>query len=176
MVRVPKAGWVRFRLSRPVPQGVKSLRVTRDRAGRWHVAFAVIPPPVPAPGNGEIVGIDRGVAVAAALSTGQLLRIPHLGPQHQRRRRHLARKLARAKRGSNRRAQVKTALARLRAREADTRKDWAEKTSTDIARRFDIIRVEDLKIGDMTLEALETYFAERPVVGAVDWSRYELLA
>jgi phosphoglycerate dehydrogenase-like enzyme len=33
-----------------------------------------------------------------------------------------------------------------------------------------------LKIGDWTLEALEAFFAERPVVGAVDWSRYELLA
>jgi len=33
-----------------------------------------------------------------------------------------------------------------------------------------------LKIGDMTLEALEAFFAERPVPGAVDWSRYELLA
>ena len=32
------------------------------------------------------------------------------------------------------------------------------------------------KIGDMTLEALEACFAERPVLGAVDWSRYELLA
>jgi phosphoglycerate dehydrogenase-like enzyme len=32
------------------------------------------------------------------------------------------------------------------------------------------------KIGDMTLEALEDCFAERPVLGAVDWSRYELLA
>ena len=31
--------------------------------GRWHVAFAVIPAPVPAPGNGQAVGIDRGVAV-----------------------------------------------------------------------------------------------------------------
>jgi hypothetical protein len=44
--------------------------VTLDRAGRWHIAFAAIPPPVPAPGNGRIVGIDRGVAVSAALSTG----------------------------------------------------------------------------------------------------------
>jgi phosphoglycerate dehydrogenase-like enzyme len=32
------------------------------------------------------------------------------------------------------------------------------------------------KIGDWTLEALEAFFAERPVAGAVDWSRYELLA
>src|SRR5215831_15862917 len=31
---------------------------------------------------------------------------------------------------------VKHTLARLRARESDRRKDWAEKASTDIARRF----------------------------------------
>ena len=77
-VRVPKAGWVRFRWSRAVPPGAKSYRVTMDRAGRWHVAFAVIPDPVPAPGNGQLVGIDRGVAVAAALSTGDLLHCPAL--------------------------------------------------------------------------------------------------
>ena len=32
-VWVPKAGWVRFRWSRAVPPGVKSYRVTMDRAG-----------------------------------------------------------------------------------------------------------------------------------------------
>src|SRR5690349_4902092 len=75
-VRVPKAGWVRFRWSRAVPLGVKSYRVTIDRAGRWHVAFAAIPEPIPAPGNGRVVGIDRGVAISASLSTGELLRVP----------------------------------------------------------------------------------------------------
>src|ERR1700760_650448 len=60
-VWVPKAGWIRFRWSGSVPAGVKSYRVTRDRAGRWHIAFAAIPDPVPAPGNGRVVGIDRGV-------------------------------------------------------------------------------------------------------------------
>src|ERR1700735_5405240 len=77
-VRVPKAGWIRFRWSRDVPAGVKSYRVTMDRAGRWHVAFAAVPGPVPAPGNSEAVGIDRGVAVSAALSTGELLHAPGL--------------------------------------------------------------------------------------------------
>jgi putative transposase len=152
-VWVPKAGWVRFRWSRPVPEGVKSYRVTMDRAGRWHVAFAVIPDPVPAPGTGEVVGIDRGVAVPAALSTGELLHVPGLTPREQRRLRRLERKLARAKRGSNRRAQVRLAVAGLRARETDRRKDWAEKTSTGLARRFDLIRVEDLPIGNMTRSA-----------------------
>jgi transposase len=65
----------------------------------------------------------------------------------------LQRKLARAKRGSSRRAVVKLALARLKAREADIRKDWAEKVTTDLARRFDVIRVEDLQIRNMTRSA-----------------------
>ncbi len=155
-VWVPKAGWVRFRWSRAVPEGAKSYRVTQDRAGRWHVAFAVIPAPVPAPGNGQVVGIDRGVAVAAALSTGQRLHCPALTGRERARLRRLQRKLARAKRGSTRRSRVRHAIARMRARERDRRKDWAEKTSTGIARRFDLIRVEDLKITNMTRSARGT--------------------
>ena len=155
-VRVPKAGWVRFRWSRPVPPEVKSYRVTLDRAGRWHIAFAVIPEPIAGPGNGQTVGIDRGVAVSAALSTGELLTAPGLSARRNKRLRRLQRRLARAKRGSNRRARVKLTVARLRAREADARKDWAEKASTDIARRFDMIRVEDLRIRSMTRSAKGT--------------------
>jgi len=155
-VWVPKAGWVRFRWSRAVPPGAKSYRVTRDRAGRWHVAFAVTPGPVPAPGNGQTVGIDRGVAVSAALSTGQMLHAPALTAQERTRLRRMQRTLARAKRGSNRRGRAKHAIARLRARETDRRKDWAEKVSTDIARRFDLIRVEDLQIASMTRSAKGT--------------------
>jgi putative transposase len=155
-VWVPKAGWVRFRWSRDVPPDAKSYRVTMDRAGRWHVAFAVIPGPVPAPGNGQAVGIDRGVAVSAALSTGDLLRCPGLAARERIGLRRRQRTLARARRGSNRRGRVKHAIARLRARETDRRKDWAEKVSTDLARRFDVIRVEDLQIRNMTRSAKGT--------------------
>ena len=159
-VRVPKVGWVRFRWSRPVPADVKSYRVTRDPAGRWHVAFAVIPEPVPAPGNGEVVGIDRGVAVSAALSTGELLKVPGLSAAEEQRLRGLQRKLARAKRGSSNRRKVKLAAAEVRSRETDRRRDWVNQVSTDIARRFDVIRVEDLKITSMTRSAKGT--AEQP--------------
>ena len=150
---IPKVGWVRFRWSRAVPPGVKSYRVTMDRAGRWHIAFAAIPDPAPGPGNGEVVGIDRGVAVSAALSTGELLHVSGLTVRERKRLGRLERKLARARRGSERRKGVRLAIARLKARETDRRKDWAEKASTDIARRFDTIRVEDLFIKNMTRSA-----------------------
>ncbi len=155
-VWAPKAGWVRFRWSRAVPEGVKSYRVTMDRAGRWHIAFAAIPEPIPAPGNGEAVGIDRGVLVSAALSTGELLHVPGLTARERKRLRRLERKLPRARRGSNRRTRTRLAMARLKARETDRRKDWAEKASTDIARRFDLIRIEDLQIKNMTRSARGT--------------------
>jgi transposase len=115
-VKVPKAGWVRFHWSRPVPQGVKSYRVTRDRAGRWHVAFAHVPEPVSGPGTGAVVGVDRGITISAALSTAGW----------------------------------------LKAREVTRRKDWCEKVSTDLAQRFDVIRVEDLHVANMTRSAKRT--------------------
>jgi putative transposase len=154
-VRVPKVGWVRFRWSRAVP-AAKSYRVTRDRAGRWHLAFAGIPARIPAHGTGEIVGIDRGVAVSAALSTGELLHCPGLRYGERTRLRRLQGKLARANTGSNRRKRVKKMIAVLKARETDRRKDWAEKTSTGLARRFDLIRIEDLRITGMTRSAKGT--------------------
>jgi putative transposase len=162
-VRVPKAGWVRFRWSRDVPADARSFRVTRDLAGRWHVAFAVIPDPVRGPGTGEVVGIDRGVTVSAALSTGQMLTVPGLTAREQAPLRGLQRRLARvarARRGSARRGKARTAVARLTARETDRRKDWVEKTSTGVARRFDVIRDEDLNTKSMTRSAKGT--VERP--------------
>ena len=155
-VWVPKAGWLRFRWSREVPPSVKSYRVTMDRAGRWHVAFAAVPEPVSAPGNGQVVGIDRGVTVSAALSTGELSYVAGLAARERNRLQRLERKLARARRSSLRRKEVKLAIGRLRARENDRRKDWAEKMSTDIARRFDVIKVEDLRIRNMTRSAKGT--------------------
>ncbi|PBJ37442.1 transposase [Mycobacterium avium subsp. hominissuis] len=162
-VWVPKVGWVRFRLTRPVPEGVKSYRVTRDRARRWHIAFAHTPQPLPGPCDGSVVGIDRGVTVAAALSTGELLHAPGLSRGEAKRLKVLQQRLARAERGSRRRARTKRAIATLKAREADRRKDWVEKTSTDLARRFDTIRLEALDVRAMTRSARGTL--EQPGVG-----------
>ncbi len=160
-VNVPKVGWVQFRLSRAIPDA-KSYRITRDRAGRWYLAFAVIPPPIPAPGTGEVVGVDRGVTVSAALSTGELLSCPGLSEGEQARLKHLQRRLSRCRPGSNRRQRVKVAIAKLHARAADRRRDWVEKTSTDLARGFDVIRVEDLRVAPMTRRPKPKSDPDRP--------------
>jgi transposase len=149
-VAIPKVGWVRFRRSRVLAEW-KSYRVTRDLSGRWHIAFAVIPAPLAGPGNGSVVGIDRGVAVTLALSDGATYQAPP--PVGVRK---AARALSRCQRGSHRRQRAKARLARLHARTADRRRDFVETTSTIIARRYDVIRIEDLRVANMVRSARGT--------------------
>nr|WP_298207925.1 transposase [Ferrimicrobium sp.] len=72
------------------------------------------------------------------------------------RKRRLQRKMARQVKGSNRRNRTKRQIATLSARERDRRKDWIEKTTTDLVRRYDVICIEDLKIKNMSRSAKGT--------------------
>ena len=98
-----------------------------------------------------------GVAHTATLSTGEFLDTPELlSKGEQRRKRRLQRKLARQVKGSNRRNQPKLAVAKLSAKESDRRKDWIEKTTTELVRNYDLIVLEDLKVKNMTRSAKGT--------------------
>jgi putative transposase len=85
-----------------------------------------------------------------------MLHAPSLNKRERKRLLRMERKLARAKRGSSRRRRVKHTISRLKAREKDKRKDWVEKTSTRLAREFDVIRIEDLNVKGMTRSAKGT--------------------
>jgi putative transposase len=91
-----------------------------------------------------------------SLSTGQITSPKGLGAKEAGRLLRLQRRLARATRGSNRRKKARTLIAGFKARDGDRRKDWLEKTSTGLARRFDVIRVENLNIKAMTRSARGT--------------------
>lgn len=154
-VKLPGAGWVRFRVTvRHVPQA-SSCRVVWKN-GQWHVAFAVKPEPVDKPGNGATVGVDRGVTITAALNDGQTLNCPQPSVKERAKRRKHERRAARAKKGSQAKADEYARVAKLKAREADVRKDWVEKTSTMLASSFDHVRFEGLRIRNMTASAKGT--------------------
>jgi putative transposase len=94
--------------------------------------------------------------VTVALSNGELLHAPGLRAGETKRLRRLQQRLARARRRSRRRARTKLTIARLRARETDRRRDWVEKTTTDVARGFCTICVEDLRVRAITRSARGT--------------------
>ncbi|WP_234441624.1 RNA-guided endonuclease InsQ/TnpB family protein [Streptomyces sp. WM6386] len=158
-VKVPGCGWVRFRLSRKgkgaAPPAAKTFRVT-FRNGRWHIAFAVIPEPLDAPATSDVIGVDRGVTITAALSDGRKLKCPQLTVKERARIRKHQRRAARAPKGSKAKASEHAKIAGLKIREANRRKDWCEKTSTMLARTYGLVRFERLNIKNMTRSARGT--------------------
>ena len=151
-VFVPRLGRVRFRWTR-APGGVKSYRVTQDRAGRWHLAFAQVPMPLDRQPTGTAVGIDRGVTNALATSDGNFLHAPVLTTTERAGHARLQRQFARQQKGSARRARTRRRIARRRAHEADRVKDWVEKTTTTLVLSHDLIAIENLAVRQMTRSA-----------------------
>ena len=151
-VYVPKMGPVRFRLTRRWSDvlSATSARVTLDRAGRWHVSFTTPQTPFERTSTDAAIGLDLGIVASIATSTGGLLKMPPLLSAGEiQRKRRLQRKMSSQCKGSNRRTRTKSAVARLAAREADRRKDWIEKTTTQLVKDHDFIAVEALKVKNM---------------------------
>lgn len=151
-VRLPKIGWVKFRLTRDVPKAIKTATLVR-RSGRWAVAFACDVGEAPATlSRLPTVGVDRGVANTLSLSTGEHVRLP--GTERlERRRRKAQRILARRKRGSQRYAKQRQRVARLHSRVARARTHHLHIASTHVARRFGVVALEALDVKAMTARA-----------------------
>lgn len=84
-VRLPKLGWVRFRLSRAVGGVIRNATTSRDGTG-WHIAFGVATGTEAAAPNGRPgCGVDFGVAASAYVSTETVPRIKPPGlTEHER--------------------------------------------------------------------------------------------
>ena len=150
-LHVPKLGFVRFSLSRPLPAGKLGMaRITRDKGGRWHVAFPSPQTAVPDAGRvGRAVGVDRGVATTLATSNGGMWRAPVMRRRERKRVVRLQQRLARCQTGSRRRGTAKAAIARIHHQVADRRRDWVEKTTTLLAARYEVIGVDALPVCNM---------------------------
>ncbi|MEU6092756.1 transposase [Streptomyces sp. NPDC047085] len=94
--------------------------------------------------------------ITAALSDGRVLNCPHLTVKERAQIRKHQRRAARAPKGSGEKTAEYAKVAKLKAREANRRKDWCEKTSTMLARSYDLIRFEKLNIKNMTASAKGT--------------------
>ncbi|NNN14424.1 MAG: IS200/IS605 family element transposase accessory protein TnpB [Acidimicrobiaceae bacterium] len=158
-ILVPRAEWVKFRITRNWNdiETASSARVTKDRSGRWFVSFTRPAPQIERESTGAIVGLDMGIASSVTTSDGMHLHMPKLlSPAESQRKRRLQRKLSSQQKGSNSRARTKLSIAKLAAKESDRRKDWVEKTTTQLVRNYDLNVLEHLKVKNMVRSASGT--------------------
>jgi putative transposase len=166
-VRLPKVGWVRFRLSRPLGGVARNATVSIDALG-WHISFGVATGTGPAAPNGlPGCGVDFGVACSAFVSdeTSPRLLPATLGAGEQRRllglERRKARQLRWAKRHnhgrySHRLRRTIAQIAALRARQSRRRADFTHKLTTDLAKSHGWVGIEDLQVKNLTRSASGT--------------------
>lgn len=165
-VFLPKVGWVGFFQSRDVPGTIKQATVSREADG-WYVSIlAETVVAEPTPRAEPVVGVDRGVAVFAATSDGELVEPLNAAKRMADQMRRLQRQLARRKKGGKNRAKIKRRIARLHQRIARMRADFLHKLSTRWAKSHGTIVLEDLRIGNMTRSARGTVDAPGRKVAA----------
>ncbi|MBZ9638444.1 RNA-guided endonuclease TnpB family protein [Streptomyces sp. PSKA30] len=172
MVNIPKVGRVRFRWSKDLPVGrhadkdnrITGARLVKDALG-WHIALRVTTlEDKPEPHAGPEIGIDMGITVPMALSDGNTkVHTAWLTDKEQAKLLELEQRAARRKgfrkrgeRISNRLQRTYDQIASLRARAKRRATDWQHQTTTEIARTYSVIVVEDLAITNMTKSAKGT--------------------
>jgi putative transposase len=114
---------------------------------------------------GTAVGVDRGVAVAVAISADDLFDRVFTTPGEQGRALRLQRKLSRAAKSSANRNKTRDALGSIRARERRRRQDFCVKTARQLAHNHAVVVLEKLPVRAMTRRA-------KPVVDPATPGRY----
>ncbi|MFD5749402.1 RNA-guided endonuclease InsQ/TnpB family protein [Streptomyces sp. NPDC127033] len=166
-VKLPKLGWVRFRLARPLGGTVRSVTFRRD-GSRWQLSFLVDTPEkarTVSLARGRI-GLDRGVVTAVVTSeadpetgTGFFDR-EFLSTGEAERYVRLQRRLARSRKGSNRRRRLRAAMTVVMRRVRRRRADFQHRTARELVHGNALVVLEDLNIKGMTASAKGT--ASRP--------------
>jgi putative transposase len=133
-LRLPKVGDVVVWWSRELPSSPSSVTIIRDAAGRYFASFVVQVDDQPLPEVDTEVGIDLGLTTFAVMSDGKVIESAKFFRRAERGLRKAQQALSRRRNGSRNRAKARLRVARVHAKVADTRRDWAHKNSTMIIR------------------------------------------
>ncbi|MEQ8959670.1 MAG: transposase [Coleofasciculus sp. C2-GNP5-27] len=156
-IKIPTLGT--FRLYEPVPFTCASQTFTITRhASKWFVSFAIHANKLP-PLFHEIekVGIDLGIKTFATFSDGTIVEAPATLSQAKiklaklqwnNRNKQLGNKKAGIPASNNAKKYYKQ-VALLHARISNIRRDFLQKLTTEISRKYACIRIEDLKASGM---------------------------
>ncbi len=147
-VFLAKIGCIKTKWTRPLPSETSSVTVIKDTAGRYFLSFVVEVTPEIRPASNHAVGIDLGIKVFGALSTGERVSCPSYSKLDRKIKRS-QRQLSRRSKTSKRRERMRLRVAKLKAKLRDTRKDFLHKLSTKVVNENQVIALEDLNVSGM---------------------------
>jgi len=150
---LPKLGWMKLRLSRPVLGTIKNVTVSL-RAGQWLVSIQTereVEQSVPQATSA--IGIDMGIARFATFSDGNFLAPLNSFKCHQVRLARYQRRMARKTKFSSNWKKAKAKVQQLHTHIANCRNDFLHKASAAISQNHALVCIEDLQVGNLSRSA-----------------------
>ena len=148
-IYLPKVGKIKIVWSRKLPAQPTSLTIIKDSANRYFASFVVEINPEPLPKIENSIGIDLGISTFATLSNGEKFESPKPLKNNLKKLAKFQHKFARTEPGSKRREKRRLKIGKLHAKIKDIRTDFLHKLSTDLAKKYDTIVLEDLNVSGM---------------------------
>lgn len=141
-------GRIRLVLHRPMVGTFKFARIVLRPSG-WYLQCICETTSEPLPKKDNTVALDMGIRYLVADSNGHIIANPKHAKSSARKLARAQRRLAKCKKGSNRRKKASKVVARIHERIANQRKDTLHKASHHYIKHYQTIVIEDLKPANM---------------------------
>lgn len=146
---VPKIGWIKIVLHRPIEGVMKNLTVSRTKSGKYFASIQVEQEtPEPTYKGGQI-GLDLGLKDFAVTSDGQRFPAPKYFRKSEKRLARLQRRLSRCQKGSKGKEKARLKVALQHEKIANQRQDFLHKLSHQLVEENQLIAIEDLNVKGM---------------------------
>lgn len=146
---VPKVGWIKIVLHRPIEGVMKNLAVLRTKSGKYFASIQVEQEIDEPTYKGGQIGLDLGLKDFAVTSDGQRFPAPNYFRKSEKRLVRLQRRLSKTKKGSNGREKARLKVARQYEKVANQRQDFLHKLSRQLVEENQLIAIEDLHVKGM---------------------------
>jgi putative transposase len=146
-LKLPKIGFLKSRGE--LPESFNSLTILKTPSGKWFVSFVV---PFELQEKVEIkssVGIDLNSKYFVVLSSGYAIENPKFMKKKEIRLKRYQRAYSRKQSGSSNRNKARLKVAVQYEKVKNAQKDFVEQITTNIAKRYDHISIEDLNVKAM---------------------------
>ena len=146
---LPKVGYVKIKLHRPLVGVQKSVTVSKTKTGKYFASILCVLETDQPEHNGPSIGIDLGLKDYAIFSDGTKIDHPKLLNKLEREIKISQKKLSSKKKGSANRNKTRVRLARKHEKLSNARKDFLHKETARLTDQHGFIATETLKVRNM---------------------------
>ena len=174
-IKLPKIGWVKLCLHRPIMENsiIKTVTISRVPSGKFYVSILVeyenqILPIKPK----NFLGIDFAMHGLFIASDEVDANYPNFFRKAEKRLARAQRKLSKKENGGSNRKKAKLRVAILHEKIANQRKDFLHKQAKVLADKYDAVGIEDISVKSMAKHKKGSKFSFGKSVSDNGWNMF----